>query len=486
MSDFRGRVLKALSWTAGGKVVSQVISMGFGIALARMLTPDDFGLIAMMMVFTGFAGLLMDVGLGSALVQKKDVQEIHYNTVFWTNLGLGVGLWALVSSLSPFIAEFYGREELTDLGLVLSLQFILGALGLVPRQRLVKDLSFQVTAVADLLGMIVGGTIAVFMVSQGYGYWGLAWQPVILRFVATCYVWGAARWVPAMAFSGEALKELFGFSFYVFATRVIRFATMKADKLLAGKYIGGDAAGLLDKAHSMMLFPLQNVSHTVGSVMFPALSLIQSDRQRIRKVYMRSTQAIALLTFPMMAGIFAVSENFVFGVLGEQWAELVPLLQILCLAGVARSIVTVTGAIYLSLGRAKLQFKVNLLTRPIALAGVIAGLPWGVEGIVIGMTTATWINSLITLSIAGRLINLSLLELMLSFFRTLAAAVLMAIGIILLDRVLYGIGPLGSFGIQVLAGGGLYVMFAFVLRIKALTDVLDILKSQFAKRRSNV
>ncbi|MDX1559504.1 MAG: oligosaccharide flippase family protein, partial [Marinobacter sp.] len=186
MSDFRGKVLKALGWTAGGKVITQVISMGFGIALARMLTPDDFGLIAMMMVFTGFAGLLMDVGLGSALVQKKDVKEIHYNTVFWTNLGLGIGLWALVSSLSPTIAEFYGREELTHLGLVLSLQFILGALGLVPRQRLVKELSFQVTAVADLLGMIIGGTVAVLMVREGYGYWGLAWQPVILRFVATC------------------------------------------------------------------------------------------------------------------------------------------------------------------------------------------------------------------------------------------------------------------------------------------------------------
>jgi PST family polysaccharide transporter len=486
MSDFRGRVLKALSWTAGGKVVSQVISMGFGIALARMLTPDDFGLIAMMMVFTGFAGLLMDVGLGSALVQKKDVKEIHYNTVFWTNLGLGVGLCVFVSIASPFIAQFYGRTELADLGRVLSLQFVLGALALVPRQRLVKHLSFHVTAVADLLGMIVGGVAAIFMVIDGYGYWALAWQPVILRFVATCYIWGIARWLPRFIFSGSALKELFGFSLFVFATRFIQFATQKADKLLAGKYMGGDAAGLLDKAQSMMLFPLQNVSHTVGSVMFPALSLIQSDIERIRKVYMRSTQAIALLTFPMMAGIFAVADNFVFGVLGEQWAELVPLLQVLCLAGVARSIVTVTGSVYLALGRAKLQFKVNLLTRPIALSGVIVGLPWGVEGIVIGMTTATWINSLITLSIAGRLINLSLLELMLSFSRTLAAAVLMAIGIVLLDPVLYGVGPLGSFGIQVLAGGGLYVLFAFALRIKALTDVLDILKAQFAKRRSNV
>lgn len=480
MSEFRGRVLKALSWTAGGKVVSQIISMGFGIALARMLTPDDFGLIAMMMVFTGFAGLLMDVGLGSALVQKKDIQEIHYNTVFWTNLGVGVGLCLLVSAISPYISQFYERSELTDLGRILSLQFVLGALALVPRQRLVKNLSFQVTAVADLLGMIAGGLVAVYMVMEGFGYWALAWQPVILRSVATVYIWSIARWLPALAFSSSALKELFGFSFYVFATRMIRYGTDKADKLLAGKYLGGDAAGLLDKAQSMMLFPLQNVSHTVGSVMFPALSLIQSDKVRVRKVYLRSTQAIALLTFPMVAGIFAVSENFVLGVLGEQWAEMIPLLQILCLAGIARSIVTVTGSIYLSQGRAKLQFKVNLLTRPIALAGVIIGLFWGVKGIVIGMTTATWINSLITLSVAGRLIDLGLFELIATFGRTAAAAVLMAVGIMLLDSTLDGLGPLSVFFIQMVAGAGIYFLFAVLLRVTALADIWSILINRYA------
>lgn len=482
MSEFRGRVLKALSWTAGGKVISQIISMGFGIALARMLSPDDFGLIAMMMVFTGFAGLLMDVGLGSALVQKEDVQETHYNTVFWTNLGVGLGLFLLVFTISPYIAQFYGRSELTDIGRVLSLQFVLGALALVPRQRLVKNLSFQVTAVADLLGMIVGGVVAVFMVAEGFGYWALAWQPVILRMVATLYIWAIARWIPAFEFSRAALKELFGFSFYVFATRMIRYGTDKADKLLAGKYLGGDAAGLLDKAQSMMLFPLQSVSHTIGSVMFPALSLIQSDKDRVRKVYLRSTQAIALLTFPMVAGIFAVSENFVLGVLGEQWIEMVPLLQVLCLAGIARSIVTVTGSIYLSQGRAKLQFKVNLFTRPIALSGVLIGLLWGVKGIVIGMVAATWINSLITLAVAGRLIDLGLFQLVATFGRTAAAAVFMAVGIMLLDSALQDFGSLAVFFIQVVAGAGLYLVFALVLRVAALADIWSIVLDRYSKQ----
>lgn len=319
MSEFRGKVLRALSWTAGGKVFSQVISMGFGIALARMLTPDDFGLIAMMMVFTGFAGLLTDVGLGSALVQRRDITESHYNTVFWANLGMGGGLCLVLFLFSPYIADFYQRPELTGVGYVMSLQFVLGALALVPRQRLVKTLVFKTIAVADLVGMVVAGIVAIILVNQGFGYWALAWHPVILRLVATVYIWLSARWLPDFEFSTLALRELFGFSFYVFATRVIRFITDQADKLLAGRFLGGEAVGLLDKAQSMMLFPLQNISHTVGSVMFPALSMVQTEKDRVRSIYLRSTQAIALLTFPMMAGMFAVAETFVLGVLGSQW-----------------------------------------------------------------------------------------------------------------------------------------------------------------------
>jgi O-antigen/teichoic acid export membrane protein len=480
MSEFRGKVLTALSWTAGGRVISQVISMGFGIALARMLTPDDFGLIAMMLVFTGFAGLLTDVGLGSALVQKKDTTELHYNTVFWTNLGLGVGLTGLILYFSPSIAAFYGREELAVIGYILSINFLLGALALVPRQRLVKDLTFKVIAVADLLAMMVAGISAIVMVKAGYGFRALAWQAVILSAVATLYIWGVARWVPAFVFSKRALGELFGFSFYVFATGMIRYATQHADKLLAGRFLGGDAVGLLDKAQSMMLFPLQNVSHVMGSVMFPALSLIQNDRDHVRSVYMRCTQAIALLTFPMMAGMFAVAESFVFGVLGDQWGELVSVLRILCMAGIASSIVTVTGAVYLSQGKAKLQFKVSLLTRPIALLGVIVGVSWGIEGIAIGATTATLINSAITLSVAGKLIGLRLSELLGSLAKTLIVALLMGFVIVVTEPLLSEFHALVRFFIQVFEGIVVYIILAVMFRIRALIDVWQLVKNRRA------
>ncbi|PHQ75633.1 MAG: hypothetical protein COB82_01750 [Marinobacter sp.] len=482
MSEFRGKVLTALSWTAGGKVASQIISMGFGIALARMLTPDDFGLIAMMMVFTGFAGLLMDVGLGSALVQKQDAKEIHYNTVFWTNLSLGTLLAGVVFFSSPLIASFYERQELVSIGHILSLQFILGALALVPRQRLVKDLNFKVVAPADFIGMLVSGITAISMVRMDYGYWALAWQPVVLRLTATLYIWSVARWVPSLAFSKAALAELFGFSFYVFASRLVQYSSRKLDKLLVGKYIGGEAIGVLEKAQSMMLFPLQNVSHVVGSVMFPALSMIQSDKERVRSVFLRSTQAISVLTFPMMAGIYAVSESFVLGVLGEQWRELIPILKILSFLGVATSIVTVNGAVYLSQGKAKLQFKVKLLTRPISIAGVVIGLNWGLHGIAMGAVIAAWVNSMITLRVSGSLIDLPLITLMRSLFRALVCAILMATSLLVLKPYLENFSQLAQFFIQLPVGAFIYVVLLWLVRPPVTMELLAMAKSRFFKR----
>lgn len=462
-------------------MISQIISVAFGIVLARMLSPDDFGLIASMVVFTGFASLLMDVGLGSALVQKKDIAEIHYNTVFWTNLGLGISLTVSVALCSPLIASFYERQELVGIGYVLSLQFVLGALALVPRQRLVKDLSFKVIAPADLIGMVVSGAIAIFMVQINYGYWALAWQPVTLRLVATLYIWIVAKWLPSIAFSKDALKELFGFSFFVFASSILMYASRQVDKILVGKLIGAEALGILDKAESMLLFPLQNVSNVVGSVMFPALSEIQDEKDRVKAVFLKSTQSIALLTFPMMAGMFAVSENFVFGVLGEQWQEMIPIFQTLTFVGIATSIVAVNGPIFLSQGKAKLQFKVKLITRPIAIIAAIVGINWGIQGIAIAIALSGWINGMIALKVSGSLIDLPLCSLLRSLFKAFICAFIMAVCLVAADPLLTKFSSLGQLLIQIPLGAIIYLLLLLMVRPPAALELLTLIKYRIYK-----
>lgn len=480
MTEFRRAVLKALGWSAGFKFIGQAISIFLGIFLARMLVPDDFGLVAMVVVFSGFAGLLTDVGLGSALVQSRNIESIHYTTVFWTNLFLGSLIAIAFYTFASSISDFYNREEIELISKVLSAQFVVGALALVPRYVLVKELDFKSISLADFFGMVISGIIAITMAYHGYGVWALVTQLLANSLVSALYVWINSRWFPELRYSTRALKDLFGFSFFVFATQTLQYATKQLDKLLSGKFLGGEAAGLLDKAQSMMLFPVRNISHVVGGVMFPALSQIQGDLERTRKVYLMSIRAIAFVTFPMMAGIFAVAESFTLGVLGPQWASMIPILRILCFAGVASSIVSVTGAVYLSQGKSKLDFKVNLLTRPIAVVGVSAGIFWGVTGVALGFTISLWINTLITLSVAGSLIGVSVVRLVALLKSTFLISLTMGWLVLEVSRHISLSSKLNEFFLLTMFGAGLYVAMTLVFNQKDFNMVLSVL----AKRRA--
>src|SRR5690625_3656069 len=213
--------------------------MVFGILLARLLTPDDFGLLAMVAIFAGFTALLADVGLGSALVQKRDATDLHFNSVFWTNMALGGALTLALFSASGGIAAFFQRQELVAIVQILSLQFILGGLSMVQRQRLSRALRFKMLSLADLAGLLVAGLLAITLAWQGFGYCALVAQSLTQRLGSTAIIWAGSGWSPRLHFSIEALQELFGFSLYVFATRTLQYFTTNVDKLITGRMRGG-------------------------------------------------------------------------------------------------------------------------------------------------------------------------------------------------------------------------------------------------------
>ena len=482
MENYRERTVQALGWVFGSQLSSQAISFCFGIILARLLAPDDFGLIAMVMVFSGFAGLLSNAGFGSALIHKRDAGQLEYSSVFWLNITLGSTLAFLFFLSSSWISGFYLRPELKEIVQLLGLSFIINALALVPRIKLTKALNFKTLTLADFSAMVISGLTGITLAINGYGYWSLVFHVLIRDIVSACLVWIYGRWIPHLKFDLDSIKELFGFSFNVFLSQAVQYLAQKLDIIIIGRVMGGNSLGIYDKALSLMLFPLQNVSHVIANVMFPSLSMIQSDKERVKDVYLRCTRAISLLTFPMMVGMFVISESFVMGVLGEQWAELIPVMQIFCISGIVRSIVTVTGAIYLSQGATSLQLKVTILTKPITIAGVLAGVPWGVIGIAIGSSVANFINSIITLIAAGSTIDLKLTTLLKTLNPTLLAAISMGLFVTL-------ISPLTSLEtgvllmiVQMISGALFYWAIIAIMKVRAYQDVMNVLKKQLSTR----
>ena len=482
MKNFRTLTVHALSWSLSAKVFSQVLSIVFGIVLARLLMPEDFGLIAMVVVVVGFAGLLSDVGLGAALIQRQGITEDHYSSIFWVNNALGLILVICLILLSPAIADFYGRPEIETIVIVLSFNFLFAALTMVPRARLNKSLAFRELSIIDVLSMLAGAGTAITLAVLDFGYWSLVVQQLVNRSMSTVLIWAISRWKPKLICDFVLVRELFGFSINVFFTQVLQFIAGNISNVLIGKYLSAHAVGLFDKAQSMMLFPLHNVSHVVGSVMFPSLSKIQGDLFRVRETYLRLISSIALITFPMMVGMFVVSEYFVIGVLGPHWHEVVPLFKILCVVGIFTSIVTVTGSVYLSQGRADLQLKVNLIIQPLRIIAIVAGLPWGVLGVVIGFAIGHVVAGVITLSVATRLIELDLIKIFSKLLPMFLMSVVMGVVIFIIGQRLIFDSSLVSFLVQVFCGTCVYILIVFAVKPAAYLDIKAVLEAEFLSK----
>jgi PST family polysaccharide transporter len=482
MSNLRTLTVHALSWSFASKFTSQAISILFGIILARLLIPEDFGLVAMALVMTRFAGLFADIGFGSALIQKKDVNEGHFSSVFWLNNITGVALSITLVLLSPFIAAFFNRPELEPITMALSITFIFNALALVPRSWLSKKLAFRELGTIDLVSMILSGGLAIVMAVEGYGFWSLVVQQVVERVLSTFLVWMVVDWRPRKGLNILAIRELFSFSASVFSTRSLQFISLNIGNLLLGKFLSAQAAGLFDKAQSMMLSPLQNISHVIGNVMFPSLSLIQAETDRVKSTYIRLINTVSLFSFPMMVGMFVVADSFVLGVLGPNWSDVIQLFRILCIAGLLTSIASVTGAVYLSQGRADLQLKVNLITQPIGIILVVVGLQWGVVGVTMGFAIGHVVSAGITLHVAGKLIGMSLIQIVRSLLYTLFLSLVMGALVWVCSVIFEDFGPLVMFFGQTLLGICIYSILIIIGKPAAFKDIQAVLFEEYLKK----
>jgi PST family polysaccharide transporter len=430
-TSLKSRALRSLSIVFGTQVAEQAISFISGIVLARLLIPSDFGLMAMAFVFTGLAGLFAEMGLGAALIQKKNLTSAHLNSVFWFNLGLGIVLALVLFLGSSMVADIYGQSELKFILRCFALIFIITSVAIVPRALFSKNVNFKPGAIAQIVALVASVTVAVSMAAAGYGFKSLVAQQLTYHVTSTIGVLLYNRWHPSLNFSFTALKELLGFSGYVFLDRALKHFSSTLDFFLLGKYFGASPLGQYDKAKSMMIFPLSSLSHSFSAVMFPAFSEIQNQRDKIKEIFLRAINSVSFLTFPSMLGLFSVSREFMLGVLGPQWVDAVAILKIMCFAGMTISIVTLGGSVFMALGKAQLNFQIGLVFRIISILLVGLGTLGGLKGVAIGFTLASFINGGIFLFFVFSLIGINFTEFFKSIRLALINSVIMALAIYL-------------------------------------------------------
>jgi O-antigen/teichoic acid export membrane protein len=474
--ELRANVVRGLAWSITSLLTSHVSRLIFGIILARLLTPREYGLAAMALVFSSLVLVVSDLGLGAALVQRPTITEPDRSTVFWTSVFIGLGLTALGFLLSGAVASLFGEPSVQPMFAVLSVTFLIMALGRAQAALFQREMNFRAISIRGITATLVGGSVGVAAAAMGFGAWSLIAQHITIAAASTVLLWTFSPWWPQLTFSRKSLRDLGGFSLNVSGARIVEYLNASSDKLLIGKFLGSSALGIYSIAYNIVLIPLTGLLVAVRDTLFPALSRIQDDRNRLAAGWLRSTRLLAAISMPAMLSLVVVAPDFVVVVLGEQWEQAVPILQILALAGIVQSISAVAGTVLTAVDRTHVLLRFSLVEVAFVVIGIGVGLRWGIIGVAAAYTIVTAATRLFLSWLSARAVQRTFSELLAMLVDVAQASFLTAAGVAIARYALIraDVPPSLRLIALVLLGLAFYVALAAWRMRDVLTEVASV------------
>jgi PST family polysaccharide transporter len=354
-------------------------------------------------VFGGLAGILTDLSLGAALIQRKSLTEHDRSTVFWTTTAGGVAMSLVGIALSPLVADFFSRPSVAPLFAAVSLGFTLTALGQTQVALLTREMAFRSLEIRQIISILFGAAAAVALALAGAGAWAIIAQTLCTAGASTALVWTLSPWRPQFVFSAESFRTLGSFGFKTLLSKFLLYLNLNGDNLLVGRYVGARALGIYSVAFNVMFLPISRVITPIRDVFYAAFVRLQNDPPRLGDVWLRVNRIASSLTVPAFLGLVVVAPDFVTVVLGPRWHAAIPVLQLLSLAGIAQSYQAFNGNVYQARGRPGLFLWFMIFSTGVTLGGFVLGLHWGVVGVAGSLAVLvpnTWlISRLTTLSV---------------------------------------------------------------------------------------
>lgn len=331
--SLKNKTIKGVGWSAVDNFVQFGVTFVVSIVLARLLSPDDYGLIGIVTIFTAVCATIINGGFTNALIRKKEATEDDYNTVFIVNMGLSILLYVVIFLCSPFIAEFFRREELVALTRVASLGMIIGALALVQQTRLTKRIDFKTQTKITIIASLSSGAIGIGMALMDFGVWALVAQTLSFQSFRTVFLWYYNKWMPRLRFSSESFHELFGFGWKMMASGVLDTVWKELYQVVVGKFYSPAALGQYTRAKQFSQLFSSNLTSVVQRVTFPVLSNIQDDKTRMISGYRKIIKTTMFVTAISMFFLGAIAEPLLYCLIGPKWHEAATFLPLICISG---------------------------------------------------------------------------------------------------------------------------------------------------------
>lgn len=369
----KDKTVKGVGWSAIDNVAQYAVSFVVSIVLARLLSPEDYGLLGIIAIFTAVCTTLINGGFTTALIRKKDVTDDDYNTAFIVNIGMSLLLYAIIFFCAPFIARFFDRTELVSLTRVSSLGMIIGALALVQQTRLTKRIDFKTQTKITLIASISSGVVGIVMAATGFGVWALVAQSLSSQLLRTILLWFFNKWVPRLHFSGRSFKELFGFGWKMMVSGVLDTVWKELYQVVVGKFYSPATLGQYTRAKQFSSLFSSNLTIVVQRVTYPVLSDIQDDKTRMISAYRRIIKTTMFITAICMFFLGAISEPLLYCLIGPKWHEASTYLPLICISASLYPLHAINLNMLQVQGRSDLFLGLEIIKKIIGLGPLFIG-----------------------------------------------------------------------------------------------------------------
>jgi len=380
-ADLGVRTARGSAVAVGSQGLRFVIGIIVTAVLARLLTPQDYGLVGMVAVVTGFVSMFKDLGLSAATIQRAEINKQQVSTLFWINVGVSISIMLLTVALAPLVARFFAEPRLTAITIVTAIGFLFGGLAVQHEALLKRQMRFVALSVIGFVALLANILTTIIMAWYGAGYWALVVGQLALGLVGAVGAWVVCRWRPGWPGGYEEVRSLVAFGRNLTGFGIINYFARNLDNLLIGRVWGTVALGFYAKAYQLLLLPIDQINEPLTSVAVPALSRLTDAPERYRQAYLRLLEKVALVTMPGVALMIATADWLVLIVLGPQWSETGRIFALLGIAGLFQAVANTTGWLLITQGRTHHQFQWGLIGGTIAIVAIIIGLPWGAVGV---------------------------------------------------------------------------------------------------------
>jgi len=410
MATLKEKTVSGVFWTGLAKISMQFMLVAVIFILARLLSEADFGIVAMAGIITVAIGMVNERGLGTAIIQKKNIPISQLSTMFWASIVFGSLLFSLGICIAFPFAMFYNEQLVKPVIIVMSTGFFIGSFGIVQKALLTKVMAFKKLAIIEMCAVTVSGISAIIMALLNFGVWSLVVLALLRDFISVVLLWFISKWRPVLHFSWKEFKELLGFSASVLGNDVALYLVTNADIIIIGKVLGKALLGYYSLALNLVKMPVTRLSAIVARVVFPAFSELQDDLLSFKKSFLRSVTFISLITFPLLAGLAVFAREFIIVFLGEKWLPMTTPLIILIPMAMLKSVGSIKGSVLMACGKPEIELKWNLVYLLPLITAVLFGTRYGLTGAATAFTLLYMITFPVIQYITNKQINLTMKE----------------------------------------------------------------------------